>query len=79
MPKRDCLEKGVSRRGSEKGVSRRCLERPFEEYAPLGVCPISGNVHPQREKGTSTVQVKILTGSLVILENFSTVCTLGAL
>ena len=29
----------VLRRGSEKGVSRRCLERPLEEYAPLGVCP----------------------------------------
>ena len=30
----------VLRRGSEKGVSRRCLERPLEEYAPLGVRPI---------------------------------------
>ena len=29
----------VLRRGSEKGVSRRCLERPFVEYAPLGVPP----------------------------------------
>ena len=29
----------VLRRGSEKGVSRRCLERPLEEYAPLGVRP----------------------------------------
>ena len=26
-------------RGFEKGVSRRCLERPLEEYAPLGVRP----------------------------------------
>ena len=30
----------VLRRGSEKGLSRRCLERPLEEYAPLGVRPI---------------------------------------
>ena len=29
-------EKG-SQRGSEKGVSSRFLERPLEEYAPLGV------------------------------------------
>ena len=33
-------EKAVSRRGSEKAVSRRCLERPLEEYAPLGVRPL---------------------------------------
>ena len=32
----------VLRRGSEKGASRRCLERPPEEYAPLGVRP---NLH----------------------------------
>ena len=31
----------VLRRGSEKAVSRRCLERPLEEYAPLGVRPIN--------------------------------------
>ena len=29
----------VLRRGSEKGISRRCLERPLEEYALLGVRP----------------------------------------
>ena len=29
----------VLRRGSEKAVSRRFLERPLEEYAPLGVRP----------------------------------------
>ena len=29
----------VLRRGSEKAVPRRCLERPLEEYAPLGVRP----------------------------------------
>ena len=29
----------VLRRGSEKAVSRRCLERPLEEYDPLGVRP----------------------------------------
>ena len=34
--------KRVLRRGSEKGVSRRCLERPLEEYDPLGVRPICG-------------------------------------
>ena len=28
------------KKGSEKAVSRRCLERPLEEYAPLGVRPI---------------------------------------
>ena len=33
----------VLRRGSEEGVSRRCLERPLEEYAPLGVRPIKLN------------------------------------
>ena len=33
----------VLRRGSEKGVSRRCLERPLEEYAPLGVRPNKDN------------------------------------
>ena len=27
----------VLRRGFGKGVSRRCLERPFGEYAPLGL------------------------------------------
>ena len=31
----------VLRRGSEKAVSRRCLERPLDEYAPLGGRPIS--------------------------------------
>ena len=29
----------VLRRGSEKAVSRRRLERPLEEYSPLGVRP----------------------------------------
>ena len=29
----------VLRRGSEKAVSRKCIERPLEEYAPLGVRP----------------------------------------
>ena len=33
----------VLRRGSEKGVSRRSLERPLEEYAPLGVRPNKAN------------------------------------
>ena len=33
------VQRRVVRRGSEKGVSRRCLERPLEEYAPLGVHP----------------------------------------
>ena len=33
------------RRVSEKGDSRRCLERPVEEYAPLGVRPIAGKPH----------------------------------
>ena len=36
-------EKG-SRRGSEKAISRRCLERPLEEYAPFGVCPIKATL-----------------------------------
>ena len=31
----------VLRRGSEKAISRRCLERPLEECAPLGVRPIA--------------------------------------
>ena len=26
-------------KGSEKGFSMRCLERPLEEYPPLGVRP----------------------------------------
>ena len=29
----------ILRRCSEKAISRRCLERPLEEYAPLGVRP----------------------------------------
>ena len=29
----------VLRRSSEKAISRRGLERPLEEYAPLGVRP----------------------------------------
>ena len=32
----------VLRRGSKKAVSRRCLERPCEEYALLGVRPNLG-------------------------------------
>ena len=34
----------VLRRGSEKGVSRRCLERPLEEYVPLGVRPTKARI-----------------------------------
>ena len=29
----------TEKKGSEKAVFRRCLERPLEEYAPLGVRP----------------------------------------
>ena len=32
-------EKGFSEEGSEKAISRRCLERPLEQHAPLGVRP----------------------------------------
>ena len=35
-------EKGSQKGFSEKGISRRCLERPFEEYAPLGERPRFG-------------------------------------
>ena len=33
------LLRRVLRSGSEQAVSRRCLERPLEEYAPIGVRP----------------------------------------
>ena len=41
----------VSQKGSEKGVSRMCLERPLEEYAPLGVRPAKAG---KRNEHTST-------------------------
>ena len=40
-------KKKGSEKGSEKGVSRRCLERPLEEYDPLGRAPYKG--HPPKD------------------------------
>ena len=45
----------VLRRGSEKAVSRRWLQRPFEEYAPLGVRPKNGPRPEIWKNGPQTV------------------------
>ena len=52
-------EKGF-KRGSEKGVSRRCLERTFEEYAPLGLCSKEGSGCPKFLAGNVFQQVPTL-------------------
>ena len=47
----------VLRRGSEKAVSRRCLERPLEEYAPLGERPTK-----DRKKGAKKERIRAQPG-----------------
>ena len=49
------------RKGSEKGASRRCLERPLEEYDPLGVRPMTGVWQRRKSKGPLTLPTLITT------------------
>ena len=51
------VKKGSQKGFLEGGVSRRCLERPLEEYAPLGVRPSKRGrlqMHPNANKRAQT-------------------------